>query len=330
MARIRRRNRKNIQHIFEEKTGTVFSESSLKAGGYRTRGLAIAAAMLCLVSAMAFSYSRFSGLNGDELIFDTYYKGDGIFEIKITNLSDKELELQDMGKLMQWSSSREVEGASEKIKMENTRIEAHSEETMLVDLSQAYDIALLEKDLPGNDWYYLVLTNNHFAFGQDWMCTLDFDREKQADAEERHTLQADLRIEEIAEVVDKVGFFASEGWVWPTESRRVSTFYGEQPNGNMSDHVNIVGNKGDEVYALAEAKVLETGFERESGNYVILGLENDIVVRYGHLQEYNVEAGDTVTQGQVIGKLGQSGIATGPNLLLRVEINGESVDPFAE
>ena len=33
---------------------------------------------------------------------------------------------------------------------------------------------MLETPLAGNDWYFFVLTNNHFAFGQDWMCTVDF------------------------------------------------------------------------------------------------------------------------------------------------------------
>ena len=45
---------------------------------------------------------------------------------------------------------------------------------MTIDLSEAYDIALLETPLVGNDWYYFILTNNHFAFGQDWMCPVDF------------------------------------------------------------------------------------------------------------------------------------------------------------
>ena len=44
---------------------------------------------------------------------------------------------------------------------------------MTIDLSGAYDLALLEQPLT-DDWYYFVLTNNNFAFGQDWHCTVEF------------------------------------------------------------------------------------------------------------------------------------------------------------
>ena len=44
---------------------------------------------------------------------------------------------------------------------------------MTIDLSSAYDIALLEQPLT-DDSYYLVLTNNNFIFGQDWMCSIAF------------------------------------------------------------------------------------------------------------------------------------------------------------
>lgn len=53
-------------------------------------------------------------------------------------------------------------------------IPAHSSGMMTIDLSGAYDTSLLETPLVDNDWYYLILTNNHFVFSQDWMCPVDF------------------------------------------------------------------------------------------------------------------------------------------------------------
>ena len=76
--------------------------------------------------------------------------------------------------------------------------------------------------------------------------------------------------------------------------------------------------------------MLETGFESASGNYIILELENDTTVKYGHLQKIQVKEGEKVSQGEAIGTLGKSGMATGPNLALKVTVGGEAVNPLTE
>lgn len=353
--RFHRRNQKHIEKIFEEKTGVSFSqdkavdrikaEDRIKArdGGRDKdrcgsgnwsrskknfqKGFALAAAVLCLISLSAFAYSRFSGFNGDRLALESCYKGEGIFEIVVTNLSHKELELQKLVKLMRWSTGKEVEGDPAKIRIDTEAIAPHSQGILRVDLSEGYDVALLEQELPEGDWYYLVLTNNGFSFGQDWMCDIVFDTEQKASVvygpkESTETSSTPKYAEDCRLVY--------EDWTWPTVSRTVSGLYGEQSNGYISDHINITGQKGDEVYAVAEGIVTETGFEKEFGNYIVLQLENDICVKYGHLEKIKVETRETVSQGQVIGTLGQSGTATGPNLALELTMEGETVNPLAE
>ena len=118
-------------------------------------------------------------------------------------------------------------------------------------------------------------------------------------------------------------------WVWPTISQSVSKPYGEQGNGTYSDHINIVGALGDEIYAVADGAIIETGFERTYGNFIVVDLGNGITVKYGHLDESKVSTGDEIQQGQVIATLGKTGIATGPNLLFEVTVNGEKVNPLA-
>ena len=51
---------------------------------------------------------------------------------------------------------------------------------MTVDLSSAYNLDELETPLH-NDWYYLVLTNHNFLFGQDWMCSVSFSEKDSMD-----------------------------------------------------------------------------------------------------------------------------------------------------
>ena len=264
--------------------------------------------------------------------FASAYQGDGRFEIVIINDSDKELELQDDVKVMQWSTSKEVEGDSGKIRMSGQTILPHSQGVVSIDISEGYDVKAMEENLPEGDWYYFVLTNNNFAFGQDWMCSFDFDIEQTEDVMDR---SADF-MEQIAgeqrteEKQYGTGELVFSEWSWPTVSRKVSGLYGIRENGTHSDHVNIAGTAGDEIYAVADGVVLEAAFESYSGNFIVVDLGDGITAKYGHLKEIKVSEGEEIKQGQVIAILGQTGMATGPNLMFAVSINGEEVNPFVE
>ena len=135
----------------------------------------MAAMLICCLSTTAFAAGLFSLLSGDDLAISAVYEGNGVVSVWVENRSDKDLHFQSVLKLMQWSASEEIAPLAEKnVSFSGTHIPAHSSGTMTIDLSEAYDIAMLETPLAGNDWYYFVLTNNQFAFGQDWMCTVDF------------------------------------------------------------------------------------------------------------------------------------------------------------
>ena len=77
-------------------------------------------------------------------------------------------------------------------------------------------------------------------------------------------------------------------------------------------------------------EVMEAAFESSSGNFIVVDLGDGVTVIYGHLKEIRVSESEEIKQGQVIATLGQTGMATGPNLLFAVSINGEEVNPFVE
>ena len=170
MNRFRSENMDHIRAIFQEKTGV-----ELPAPVHRPlrAGAAAAAALVCLLALSAFTMGLFSDLAGDELSLGAVYQGDGIVTIQVENLSGKNLKLQPKLKLMRWTTGEEL-AASGPVNFDGLRFSAHSSGTMTVDLSEAYDLSLLETPLEGTDWYYLVLTNDQFLFGQDWMCAVDF------------------------------------------------------------------------------------------------------------------------------------------------------------
>lgn len=91
-------------------------------------------------------------------------------------------------------------------------------------------------------------------------------------------------------------------------------------NGFFSHHINIAGEQGDKVYAVAAGTVVETGFDSTIGNYIVLDMGDGTTVKYGHLNKVSVKEGEEVEAGEKIGKLGKTGMATGPNLYFAVYV----------
>lgn len=60
---------------------------------------------------------------------------------------------------------------------------------------------------------------------------------------------------------------------------------------------------------------------------IILSHGNGVQTVYAHCSQLSVSAGQTVTQGQVIGKVGSTGNSTGPHLHLEIRVNGILQDP---
>lgn len=345
MERFKKQNSEHIKAIFEARTGVELPEGRRAGKPLWRRGMKLAvtmAALFCVCSLSVFGYSMFSAIDSESLGFRAFYLGEGRFRIYVGNASDKELVFQEKLKLMRWATAEEVEGDSDKILFEGLRIEPHTEGILSIDLSQAYDIGLLEQELGEGDWYYLVLTNNNFAFGQDWMCDIDFT-DVRADMAEWDTAQSyagevvlpglyERQAQKEQEQEDRhrmpAGKLLYGDWIWPVSGEEVSLTFGVQPNGNVSDHVSIPGTQGEDVAAVTSGTVSETGFESEAGNYVIMTDENGVDIKYGHLEQILVEEGQQVSQGDKLGTLGKTGMAAGPNLLLAVYVEGEAVDPL--
>ena len=63
------------------------------------------------------------------------------------------------------------------------------------------------------------------------------------------------------------------------------------------------------------------------GNHIIINHDGGYSTIYAHLSDYSVKSGEKVKQGQEIGKIGASGIATGSHLHFEVRLNGSNVNP---
>ena len=64
------------------------------------------------------------------------------------------------------------------------------------------------------------------------------------------------------------------------------------------------------------------------GNLVILEHQNNIQSYYAHLSNVEVKTGETVTMDTEVGKMGETGHATGPHLHLEIHQNGVPLNPL--
>ncbi len=84
---------------------------------------------------------------------------------------------------------------------------------------------------------------------------------------------------------------------------------------------------GTPVWAAGDGRVIESAYNNVNGHYVFIQHGNNIVTRYLHLSRRQVARGDRVRQGQTIGRVGATGLATGPHLHYEFLLNGVHRNP---
>jgi len=85
--------------------------------------------------------------------------------------------------------------------------------------------------------------------------------------------------------------------------------------------------RGTPVYAAGNGRILESGYSKANGNYVFVQHGESYVTKYLHLDKRAVKAGQRVKQGQIIGRVGATGYATGPHLHYEFLVNGVHRNP---
>jgi murein DD-endopeptidase MepM/ murein hydrolase activator NlpD len=101
--------------------------------------------------------------------------------------------------------------------------------------------------------------------------------------------------------------------------------------------VDIAAGGGTPIRAAASGRVIRAGWAGGYGNYTCIshGLytgpgqyhDRGIATCYGHQSRIGVRVGQRVSRGQVIGRVGETGAATGYHLHFEVRINGRPIQP---
>lgn len=83
---------------------------------------------------------------------------------------------------------------------------------------------------------------------------------------------------------------------------------------------------GTPILAVGDGVVVESAFKQYNGNYVKIRHNSTYSTQYLHMSKRMVKVGEYVRQGQTIGLVGSTGLATGPHVCFRFWKNGEQVD----
>jgi len=113
---------------------------------------------------------------------------------------------------------------------------------------------------------------------------------------------------------------------WPLDGVLTSRF--GMRSKRRHDGIDIAAPMGTPVKAAAKGEVVYAKFTGGYGNLLILKHNDRLLTIYAHLKEFLVDTGDRVEAGQVIGRVGDTGRATGPHLHFEIRLDREPRDPL--
>lgn len=121
----------------------------------------------------------------------------------------------------------------------------------------------------------------------------------------------------------------------PVEFTRISSVFSAGRMhpilGTMRAHqgVDYAAPTGTPIRAAGEGRVIFRGWQGGYGNFVIIQHNSHISTAYGHMSRFaGIGMGQHVSQGQTIGYVGMTGLATGPHLHYEFRIDGSHRDPL--
>ncbi len=124
------------------------------------------------------------------------------------------------------------------------------------------------------------------------------------------------------------------------ESIQKTYRYGSTDSGQRDPHhgIDLIGAFGASVFASADGEVIYAGADRKPvyspykdfyGNCIVLRHEHELYTLYGHLSKVLVSPGQQVEAGDLIGEVGDSGVAIGSHLHFEVRRGGDGSNYFS-
>ena len=120
----------------------------------------------------------------------------------------------------------------------------------------------------------------------------------------------------------------------PVEFKRISSDFGARYHPILRrwrDHqgIDYAASSGSPVMSVGDGQIVRAGNAGGYGRLVEIRHGTGLITRYAHLRGFGpgIRTGARVTQGQIIGYVGKTGLATGPHLHFEFRVNGVPRDP---
>jgi murein DD-endopeptidase MepM/ murein hydrolase activator NlpD len=112
-----------------------------------------------------------------------------------------------------------------------------------------------------------------------------------------------------------------------SSSFKKSRFHPVQKRWKAHRGVDYAGKVGTPVMAAGDGKVIKSAYDKYNGHHVFVQHGESYTTKYLHFTKRAVKYGDNVKQGQTIGYLGSTGLASGPHLHYEFLVNGVHRNP---
>lgn len=163
-------------------------------------------------------------------------------------------------------------------------------------------------------------TDNGVGGGNETQQNSEHDGTQKAKLDSENKTQTDQDVEYI-----KQNFSI----VKPIEGRITSKFGDREETEIISafhQGVDIGASTGTVIHAAMEGTVVAASYAGDYGNHIKIQ-NGEVLTVYAHCSEINVNVGDSITQGQEIGKVGATGKVTGPHLHFEIRRDGRYINP---
>ena len=213
----------------------------------------------------------------------------------------------------------------EKTALEQTRVQLAEDEAALEEKRSESDGILHELEKKAEE-YELLLEQSEIL--QD-----DLMQEIAAKEKELKEAKYDEYLAKLALQGQNPPSDAS--WISPVSGYTVTSPFGMRVHpvlgvSRMHNGIDMACAQGTPIYATRAGKVTVASYQAGgAGNYVSINHLDGFASIYMHMTHYVVSAGQTVSQGQLIGYVGSTGLSTGPHLHFGVSYAGTYVNPLA-
>ena len=215
--------------------------------------------------------------------------------------------------------------AAEKSELEDSREELAAAELELEEKRSEYDELLYELEQEAEEFEVLLAESEVL---QDELMLEIAAKEKELKQAKHDEYLARLALQGENPP-------SSAKWITPVSGYNLTSPFGMRVHpvlgvNRMHNGIDLACNTGTPIYATRAGTVTTASYQAGgAGNYVSINHLDGFASIYMHMTHYVVSAGQSVSQGQLIGYVGSTGISTGPHLHFGISYAGTYVNPLA-